>query len=171
LESQEETVMSSPANRTALREENRPAQPAGHGQRGRRLRLPGRGQAAGGGRAQRLEITAAGAQRAIGQGRGALAEEHRVDALHPGGVLGAQVVVGLRQSPAVQDAGRRDPALRQPALGQQLPQVARADLAGPGVPLAAAVRRGVGRLGQVRRDPGRGQLLGDVSTSPVSVSR
>jgi hypothetical protein len=133
--------------------------------------LPGRGQAAGGGRAQRLKITAAGAQRAIGQGRGALVEEHRVDALHPGGVLGAQVVVGLQQRPAVQDAGRRDPALRQPALGQQLPQVPRVGLVGLGVPLAAASRRGVSRLSQVRRNPGSGQFLGNVAPAGTSLQR
>jgi hypothetical protein len=33
---------------------------------------------------------------------------------------------------------------------------------GLGMPLAAAGERGVGRLGQMRRDPGRGQLLGDI---------
>ena len=32
-----------------------------------------------------------------------------------------------------------------------------------GVPLAAASRRGVGRLSQVRRDPGRSQFLGEPS--------
>jgi hypothetical protein len=55
--------------------------------------------------------------------------------------------------------GGRDPALRQPALGQQHPQVPRVGLAGLGVPLAAAGERGVGRLGQMRRGAGRGQLL------------
>ncbi|MGH3409124.1 MAG: hypothetical protein ACRDRJ_42495, partial [Streptosporangiaceae bacterium] len=57
---------------------------------------------------------------------------------------------------------RRDPALRQPALGQQLPQVPRVGLVGLGVPLAAPGERGIGRLGQMRRDAGRGQLLRDV---------
>jgi hypothetical protein len=142
-----------------------------HLQRGGHLQLPRRGQVRRGGRAQRLKITTAGAQRAIGQGRGALAEEHRVDALHPGGVPGAQVVAGLQQRPAVQDAGRRDPALRQPALGQQLPQVPRVGLVGLGVPLAAASRRGVSRLSQVRRNPGRGQLLGDVPPAGAPLQR
>jgi hypothetical protein len=142
-----------------------------HLQRGGHLQLPGRGQAARGGRAQCLEITTAGAQRTIGQGRGALVEEHRVDALHPGGVLGAQVVVGLQQRPAVQDAGRRDPALRQLALGQQLPQVARVGLVRLGVPLAAPGEGGVSRLGDVRRDAGRSQFLGDVPPAGAPLQR
>jgi|HubBroStandDraft_1064217.scaffolds.fasta_scaffold400912_2 hypothetical protein len=94
--------------------------------------------------------------------------QHRVDALHPGGVLGSQVMVGLEQRPAFQDAGGRDPALRQRALGQQHAQV---PAVGLGVPLAAAGERGIGRLGQVRRDPGRGQFLGDVSPPGASLDR
>jgi hypothetical protein len=35
------------------------------------------------------------------------------------------------------------------------------------VPLAAAGERGVGRLGQVRGDPGRGQLLAESAWSAV----
>jgi hypothetical protein len=31
-----------------------------------------------------------------------------------------------------------------------------------GMPLAAAGERSIGRLGQMYRDPGRGQLLGDI---------
>jgi hypothetical protein len=89
-------------------------------------------------------------------------EEDGVDALHPGGVLAAQVVVGLQQRPALQEPPRRDPAFRQPPLREQLPQVPGVGLVGLGVPLAAAGEGGVGRLGDVRRDPGRGQLLGDV---------
>jgi hypothetical protein len=77
-------------------------------------------------------------------------------------VLGPQVVIGLQQRPAFQDVAGRDPALRQPALGQQHPQMPAVGLVGLGVPLAAAGERGTGRLGQMRRDPGRGQLLGDV---------
>jgi len=38
-------------------------------------------------------------------------------------VLAAQIMAGLQQRPALQDLRRRDPALRQPAIGQQLPQV------------------------------------------------
>ena len=84
-----------------------------HVQRGGHLQLPGRGQVRGRGRPQRGQA-AFGAQRALAQPRRALVEEHRVDALDPGGVLAAQVVVGLQQRPALQDLRRRDPALRQP---------------------------------------------------------
>jgi hypothetical protein len=77
-------------------------------------------------------------------------------------VLGAQVVVGLQQRPAFQDEGRRDPALGQPTLSQQLPEVPRVGLVGLGVPLAAAGEGGVSRLGDMRRDAGPGQLLRDV---------
>jgi hypothetical protein len=44
-------------------------------------------------------------------------------------------------------------------------------LVGLGVPLAAAGERGVGRLGQVRRDPGRGQLLREIPPSGASLGR
>ena len=94
-----------------------------------------------------------------------------MDALHPGGVLGAQVVVGLQQHPAVQDPGRRDPALRQRALGQQLPQVARVGLVGLGVPLTATGEGGVSRLGDVRRNAGRSQLPGNVAPPGTSLQR
>ena len=94
-----------------------------------------------------------------------------MDPLHPGGVPGPQVVIGLQQRPAFQDAAGRDPALRQPSLGQQLPQVPAVGLIGLGVPLAAAGERGAGRLGQMHRDPGRGQLLGDVPPPGASLDR
>ena len=82
--------------------------------------------------------------------RRALVEQHRVHALHPRGVLGAQVVIALQQRPALQHLRRRDPALRQPALGQQVTQQPRVRPVGLGPLLAAACRRGIGRLGQVR---------------------
>jgi hypothetical protein len=85
-----------------------------------------------------------------------------MDALHPGGALAAQVVVGLQQRPVLQDLRRRDPALRQPALSQQRPEVPGVGLVGLGVPLAAAGGGGVGRLADMRGDPGRGKLLGDI---------
>jgi len=85
-----------------------------------------------------------------------------VDPLRPGSALAAQVVVQLQHRPALQDVPGRDPALRQPGLGQQHPQVPRVGLIGLGVPLAAAGERGVGRLGQMRRDPRRGQFLSDI---------
>jgi hypothetical protein len=54
-------------------------------------------------------------------------------------------LVGLQQRPAFQDLLWRDPALRQPAVGQQHPEVPGVGLVGLGVPLAAAGGRGVGR--------------------------
>ncbi len=44
--------------------------------------------------------------------RGAVVEQDRVDALHPGSVLAAQVMVGLQQRPVLQDLLWRDPAFR-----------------------------------------------------------
>jgi hypothetical protein len=77
-------------------------------------------------------------------------------------VLGSQVVVGLQQRPVLQDLRRRDPAPGQPALGQQHPEVPRIGLVGLGMPLAAASGGGVGWLADMRGNPGRCQLLGDI---------
>ena len=141
-----------------------------HLQRGGHLQLPGRGQAAGRGRPQRGHARP-GAQRAFAQRRGAVVEQHRVDPLHPGGVLGPQIVIQLEQRPGLQDVAGRDPALRQPALGQQHPQVPRIGFVGLGVPLAAAGERGVGRLGQMHRDAGCGQLLGNITPPGARLHR
>jgi hypothetical protein len=46
-----------------------------------------------------------------------------------------------------------------------------AGLVGLGVPLAAAGERGISRLGQVRRDLGRGQLFGDIPPPGASLDR
>ena len=127
----------------------------------RDLQLPGRRQLRGGDRPQRGQVLA-GAQPALAEGRGALVEQRRVDPLHPGGVLGAQVVIQLEQRPAFQDMPRRDPAFRQPPVGQQHPQVPRIGAVGLGVPLAAPQRGGVRRLGDMHGDPGRGQLFGHI---------
>jgi hypothetical protein len=86
-------------------------------------------------------------------------------------MLTAQIMVSLQQRPALQDVPWRDPALRQPPLGQQHPQVPAVGLVGLGVPLAAAGKRGVGRLGQVRRDTGRGQLPGDIPPPGAPLDR
>jgi hypothetical protein len=95
-------------------------------------------------------------------------EEHRVDPLHPGGVLAAQVMISLQQRSVLQDVPGRDPALRQPALGQQRPEMPGVGL---GPPFPAAGGSGVGRLAEVRGDPGRGQLLGDVPPARASLHR
>jgi hypothetical protein len=89
--------------------------------------------------------------------------------LRPGRVLGPQIVIQLQQRPAFQDAAGRDPALREPAVGQQPPQVRRVGLVCLGMPLAAAGSRGVSRLGDVRRAPGRGQFLGDIPPPGASL--
>ena len=142
-----------------------------HVQRGVHLQLPGRRQV----RRRRPRAaprrSSLGAQRGLAQRRGALVEEHRMDALHPGSVLGPQIVVGLQQRPALQDERRRDPALRQPALGQQLPQVPGVGSVGLGVPLAAAGEGGISRLGDMRRDAGPGQLLRDVPPAGAPLQR
>jgi hypothetical protein len=91
--------------------------------------------------------------------------------LRLGSVLGAQVMTGLQQRPALQDVRRRDPAPGQPALGQQLPELPRVGLAGLGVPLTAPGERGIGRLGDVRRDTGGGQLLRDVAPAGAPLQR
>src|SRR5229473_1062900 len=91
--------------------------------------------------------------------------------LRLGGVLGPQIVIGLQQRPAFQDLAGRDPALRQPSLTQQRPKVPAVGLVGLGVPLAAAGEGGVRRLGQMRRDAGRGQLLGDIPPPGAPLDR
>jgi hypothetical protein len=64
-----------------------------------------------------------------------------------------------------------NPALRQPALGQQHPQVPGVGLIGLGVPFPPPPCRGVGRLGQMRRDPGRSQLLDDIPPARAPLHR
>jgi hypothetical protein len=86
-------------------------------------------------------------------------------------VLGPQIVMQLEQRPGIQDVAGRDPALRQSALGQQHPQVPAIGLIGLGVPLAAAGERGISRLGQMRCDPGRGQLLRHVPPPGAPLDR
>jgi hypothetical protein len=85
-----------------------------HLQRGGDLQLPGRGQAAGCCGPQ-FGHALPGAQRALGQYRGAPVEQHRVDPLRPGGALAAQVGVQLRaehRTAALDLLHGRDPATR-----------------------------------------------------------
>jgi len=91
--------------------------------------------------------------------------------LRLGGVRAAQVVVGLQQRAVLQDVLRRDPAFGQPALGQQRPKVPGVGLVGLGPPFAAPQRGGVGRLAQMRGDPGRGQFPGDIPPARASLHR
>jgi hypothetical protein len=81
------------------------------------------------------------------EGRRALVEQGRVDALDPHGVLGPQVVVALQQRPALQDVPRRDPAFREPALRK-------ADHAAAARPPGRFWRASCGR-GQPRCPPAR----------------
>jgi hypothetical protein len=132
-----------------------------HVQRGGDLQLPGRGQLRGGDRLQRGD-TLAGAQALLTQRRRALVEQHRVDALHPGGVLDPQIVIQLEQRAAFQDMRWRDPAFRQAPVGEQLPQVPGVGLVRLRVPLPAPQRRSVRRLRDMRGDPGGGQFPGHI---------
>ena len=70
-------------------------------------------------------------------------------------------------TPGCGRAGSSTPA----GLGQQHPQVPAVGLIGLGVPLATTGERGIGRLGQMRRDPGRGQLLHDVPPPRAPLDR
>jgi hypothetical protein len=76
-----------------------------------------------------------------------------------------------RQRPGLQDLFGRELALREPALGQQPPQVPGVGPVGLGVPLAAAGERGAGRPGQVHADPGGGQLRGDIPPPGTALDR
>jgi hypothetical protein len=72
-------------------------------------------------------------------------KQHRVHPLDPGSVLHPQRMIGLQQRPALQHMRRRDPTLRQPPSGQQLPQMASIRPVGLGAPLGprnAAVSAG-----------------------------
>jgi hypothetical protein len=91
--------------------------------------------------------------------------------LRLGGVLAAQVMIGLQERPAFQDLRRRDPALREPAIGQQLPQVPGVGLVSLGTPLAATGGRPVSRLGGMRGASGRGQLPGGIPPPGAPLQR
>ncbi len=91
--------------------------------------------------------------------------------LRLGGVRAAQVMAGLQQRPVPQNAPRWDPALRQPTLSQQRPEMPRIGLADLGMPPAAARSSGAGRLAQMRRDPGRGQFSRDIPPPSTPLHR
>jgi hypothetical protein len=112
-----------------------------------------------------------GAQPAPTQLPGALVEQHRVDALGPGGVLDPKVAVQLQRRPALQHMARRDPALGQPPVGKQLPQVPRVGPVCLRVPLPTAQRGGVGRLADMRDRPGRREFLGHIPTAGTPLQR
>jgi hypothetical protein len=77
----------------------------------------------------------------------------------------------LYSSSSARHSRIRAGGIRQPALGQQHPQVPRVGLIGLGMPLAAAGERGVSRLGQMRGDPGLGKFFGDVPPARAPLHR
>jgi hypothetical protein len=86
-------------------------------------------------------------------------QQDRVDALHPGGVLLAQVLEQLQPGAHLQHLLGRDPRLGQSTAGEQIPQQPGVGAVGLRPPLRAAGGRGIGRLGQVRLHSGTLQLL------------
>ena len=83
----------------------------------------------------------------------------------PPAALIQQILLQPDDSPRPEHVFRRDPALGQ-VPGQQVhPKMTGVGLVGLGVPLAAAQRGGVSRLGQVRDDPRSRQLLGELHTA------
>jgi hypothetical protein len=141
-----------------------------HLQVGGDLQLAGGRQLLGGDLAQ-PGAAGLGADRAGAQLSGALVEAHRVDPLDPGGVLPTQVMVELQQRPVLQHLLRGDPAPRDPVAVQQLAQQPGVGAVGLGPPLAAAGGGGVGRLGQLRPDPGGLQAFHHVPPPGAGLGR
>jgi hypothetical protein len=98
-------------------------------------------------------------------------EQGRVHRLQPGGVLVGQRLGAAHLGADLQHLRRRDPGLRQPPRCQQLAQVAGVCPVGLGPPLGATQRAGVGRLGQVRGDPGALQLLDHIPPAGAALQR
>jgi hypothetical protein len=142
-----------------------------HAQRGTHLHLPDRGQPRGCGVQPLLRALAAQPSPLAGQPWRALVEEHRVDPLAPRSALHTQIVIGLQQRPTLEHLPRRDPALRQPSLAQQLAQMTRVAAVGLRVSLAAPQRRRIRRLGHMRHHPRTGQLLGDIPPAGAALHR
>ncbi len=103
--------------------------------------------------------------------RDALVEQGRRDPLMPRAALIEQVLVQPDGGPGFQHVARRDPGLGQVPGGQVRPQVPAVGLIGLGVPLAAAQRRGVSRLGQVRDDPRGEQFLDHITPPGAALQR
>jgi hypothetical protein len=93
------------------------------------------------------------------------------DPLVPSAAFIEQVFIEPDDSPHFQHVLRRDPAFGQ-VPGQQVdPQVPGIGLVGFGVPLAAAQRGGVRRLGQMRLGPRGQQLLHDIPPAGAALQR
>jgi len=84
-----------------------------HRHRGGHLQLPGRGQLLSGDLPQ-PGPSVRGADPTVAQRLRAVVEAHRVDTLHPAGVLTAQIVVEPQQRPTLQHLPGWDPTLREP---------------------------------------------------------
>jgi hypothetical protein len=98
-------------------------------------------------------------------------ETHRVNTLHPGGVLDPQIHVRLQQCPAFQHVCRWDPALRQPVLLQQLTQQPGVRPVGLGPPLPAPRRGGLGRFTQMRLNVGCPEFLDHIPPAGTGLDR
>jgi hypothetical protein len=85
--------------------------------------------------------------------------EDRVDALVPLAALFGQRVPQPYRLAQLEDVGRSDPRLRQPLLLEQLTQMPSIRLVGLGAPLLATSGSSIGRLGQVRLEPGPLELV------------
>jgi hypothetical protein len=86
-------------------------------------------------------------------------------------VLLAQVLEQLQPGAHLQHVRRRDPRLGQPPVGEQLAQQSGVGAVGLGPPFRSARGRGVGRLGQMRLDPGALQLLDDEPPAGAALDR
>jgi hypothetical protein len=85
--------------------------------------------------------------------------EHRVDALLPLAALIGHGVAEPDPGAQIEQMLRRDPALRQPADRQHLPQMPGVRTIGLGALLVAAQRAGLRRLGQMHPAAHRADLL------------
>jgi hypothetical protein len=141
-----------------------------HGHGGCDLQLTGRRELLGGDLAQPCS-TLCGLHAAVAQRLSALVETDRVDALHPAGVLAAQVVVEPQQRPGLQHQLRWDPTLRDPAALEQLTQQLRVRPVGLGPLLTTPRGGGIGRLGQVRHHSSTAQLFHHVPPPGAALHR
>jgi hypothetical protein len=124
--------------------------------------VAGRGGQVGG--SSLLQAGPAGGRGQLGgaQIRTAVMEQHRPDPLDPALVLLPQIPVQLQNRPAVQHDRRRDPALRQVRLEQQITQQPGIGPVGLGPPLRPTLGRGVRRLSQMHPRPRGGEFLGHI---------
>ena len=94
-----------------------------------------------------------------------------MDPLHPRRALIDQRLVQPGPLPPLQHDRRRDPRRRQPAVGQQLAQQPTVAAVGLRPPLATPRRLRIGRLRQMRLEPGGDHLLDDVTPAGATLHR